>query len=212
MKNFYTQGELKKLSNEELMELTTFGGDENMFYYSDLDKVQASTDSSDGTPEYSFHFTDEKVIYTKDVETFNEVKLGKARYDMLSKSLEAHKSDEEMMQNFFERVTGMVQDKVQEMTEVNQGVQSNIDKNVKNMCSNATNEIQTLAQVAVETVKGLDANNQAVIDLMNKQIEKVTKKWGSKVDELKAFDIEAYNIKMKKVEDIILAFDKLLED
>lgn len=211
MKNFYTQAELKDISNEEMLELTTFGGEEKVFYYSDLDKVQSKI-TNDGEAEYSFHFRDDNVIFTKDIETFEEVSVGKARFDMLSKSLEAHKSDEEMMKNFYENVTMMVQNKVQEMTEVNQSTQENIRQNVQNMTTNATSEIQDFVQAGVETVKGLDSNNQSVIDLMNKQIEKVTKKWNGKVDELKAFDIEAYNIKMRKVEEIIKAFDKLLED
>ena len=126
--------------------------------------------------------------------------------------IDQNQADEKTMAEFFEKVTLMVQDRTQEMKEVNQGVQENIRQNVENMTSNATNEIQTFVATGVDTIKGLDSNNQSVIDLMTKKVKDTAKKWDGKVDELKAFDIEAYNIKMKKVEDIIKAFDKLLED
>jgi len=210
MKNFYTKEELKNISDDELLELTTFGRGDNIYYYSNLADVSFEEYSSE--KEYSFKLKDGSSIYTRDYNIYNSVITGKARFDLLTKSLEDNKSDEDKMNKFLENITSMVSDRVTNMEQRNDKSKDIIEDNIKNMTKNATNNIEKFVDMGTKIVSGLSSNNQSVIDLMTSKIEEVSTKWDGKVDELKMFDIEAYNIKMKKVEAIIKAFDKLLED
>ena len=64
MKNFYSTIELNKLSPKELLDLTSFGEDNN-YFYSELVKTEWSSKD-----EYIFRFKDQSVVYTQDVETY----------------------------------------------------------------------------------------------------------------------------------------------
>jgi len=173
MKMFYTQNELGKLSKGDLLELTTFGGGNDTYFYSELSKTQ----EQDG--EYSFHFNDGTVIYTQQKETYESVKLGKARFDLIMKSQESKKEQDEREQLFLDRANEMLAGTLEK---AGAGF-SRIENEAKSFRKNAETHLE------------------------------VTKtKWDSQLDTLKAFEVESFNIKMEKVDKIISAFEKLLED
>lgn len=184
MKMFYTKNELKDMGKDELLKLTTFGGGDNAYYYADLEKLQANGS------EYSFHFKDKTVIYTQQKETYDEVKLGKARYQLLTKTLEDNQEQDKREQVFFEEIRTMVASQVQNL-------------------STATTNLENNADIAIKTIGEKTAGQMKAI---TKRLDAVAGKWDDKMDDLKVFDVDAFNVKMRKVDKIIDAFDKLLED
>lgn len=183
MKMYYTQAELAKLSPEKILELTTFGGGESVYYYSDLDKLQ-----SHGT-EFSFHFKDKSVIYTQQEDTYNEVKVGKARFDLLGKSIEGNKEQDEREKAFYAELMEMVGTQIQNLT-------------------NATQNFETNADIAIKTV-GEQTGGQ--MQQITTRLNTVAERWDEQMNALNTFDVKAYNVKMTKIDKIIDAFDKLLE-
>jgi hypothetical protein len=174
MKMFYTQNELSKLTDSEILGLTSFEGGGETYFYSELKKLQKEEDGS-----FSFSFSDNSVIYTKNIDVYNRVKLGKARYDMLMKSMESKKEQDEREELFLERATEMITKMVEQ---TGSGIKR-IENEAKSFRTNA-----------------------------EKHLKVTEEKWNNQLDSLKEFDIKAYNIKMEKVDKIIEAFDKLLEE
>ena len=183
MKMYYSKSDLKNITQEELLKLTTFGGD-NSYYYADLERVQSAGD------EYSFHFKDNSVIYTQQKETFDEVKIGKARYNMLSKSLEENQDQERREQEFYVEMRSMLSKQMESIAYTN-----NI--NVTNTDS---------------LVKSVEKETKSLIKHIKLRLDETANMWEEQIELLSAFDVDAYNIKMAKVDKIINAFSELLED
>lgn len=182
MKLYYSKSDLKKITEKELLELTTFGED-NAYFYSDLDKIQ----KEDG--EFSFLFKDKTVIYTQSEETYKEIILGKSRFEMLSISLKENEDAENKANEFREEMRTVV---TNQMTEVH--------KTLKVLNTNIVISTQDLESRVQKSVKDNDS-----------KMDSLVREWKDKIERLEEFDTKSYNIKMVKLDKIIEAFDELLK-
>ena len=182
MKMFYTKSELKSLTGEELLELTTFGSDENSYFYSDLERIKKED------AEYSFHFKDGTTVFTQSEETFKEVKVGKARYELIYKSLEENKENKESQDEFYKNIVSMLSKQVKELHDSNKTFALNSEIAIK---ANGTK---------------LDSH----IDSMSQKLDATVVRWNDKIKLLEDFNTNTYNVKMKKLDKIIDAFSEIL--
>lgn len=182
MQMFYTAQELKKLSSKELLELTTFGNDENVYYFSDLDKVVKEGN------EYSFHFKDGSTAYTQKESTFEKVKVGKARYDMITKSIEQNEEQDQREKQFY----------------------ANIEKMVSAQIAYGKAAVDEERKAVSELVINLNESNVRTISSIDLKLEETAKRWQKQIDKLKEFDLNAYNAKMKDINKIIDSFKELM--
>ena len=81
MKMFYTQNELKNLTADQLLELTTFGNSDNIFYYNDVETVSLYEG------EMRILFKNKEELFTDSEETFENIK--NASEEELSKIVSA---------------------------------------------------------------------------------------------------------------------------
>ena len=183
MKMYYTKSELKSLTPEELLDLTTFGGEENTYYYADLEKVQ----KEEG--EYSFIFKDKTVIYTQEIDTFDKIALGKARFELVSASLKDNKEAEIREREFQEEIKNMIST---QMTAFDNSRKTN----------------NTNFELTIDSMKD---KYEKTIEALDKKMYSTQRVWTNKIKQLEDFDTEAYNIKMQKLDKIIKAFDELLK-
>jgi len=195
MKNYYTQEELKNISDEELLELSCFGGNDSTYYYSNIKNVAKTGE------EYSITFKDSSTIYTQNEKKYNEIVKNKARYDLLSKSLAVVEADNDRMDSFLEKVQTSVDEKLKVMLDKVLITQDIIKENVDNITANNINFI-----------KESNKESSDIISKISKSVDIQSKEWSTKLLELKDFDVNSYNLKMKKLEKIIDSFSELLEE
>jgi len=184
MKNIYTPEEINKLSTKELSELFSFVSESNSYFYSDLKQIKYSEG------EYSFHLVNNDVIYTQDKDTYESVKAGKIRFDLISKSLEQNSAELKMREDFFNQISTVVSDQVNYLNSMS----LDNTKRTNEVISNANTNISDL-------ITGIDS-----------KVNKMISTYESKMKEFEAFNTKTYEIKMKKVDAIIDAFGTLLED
>lgn len=184
MKNFYTADEINKLDKKELSELLSFGSESNSYFYSDLKQIKFSNG------EYSFHLNNNDIIYTQDEETYESVKAGKIRYDLLAKTLEQNKADLAMKEDFYNSISSFVSTQVQLIS--TQSIENTSRAN--NVVTQANKDIASLISDIAEKVNAMIS------------------KYESKMASFETFNTKTYEIKMKKVDAIIDAFGTLLED
>ena len=194
-KMFYTQNELKNITKEELLELTTFGGSTDTFYYVDVENVSIVDN------EMCISFKNGEKVFTDSQETFDDVKLGKARYELLAKSLEANKEQDNRENVFYAKTQTHFESLI---IDLNQRHDIQVKKLMEQNASQAESQRNT--------TKNLELTIESSIKKMEQMVETSAKNWDKKVKELDYFDTEAYEVKMKKVDNIISAFAKLLED
>lgn len=185
MKMFYTAKELSEVSEEELSELVSFEGAGTTYYYSNLDKVFTEDDE-----EFCIRFKDSTEIFTKDLEVFNRVRMGKSRFDLLTKSLEQNNQDKEAHGDFYKKVS---EDIKTEMANVH----SQIDTNRKNF----DNIVKYNKEKLNESMKEMEA-----------RVDITTQKMESAIKRLNDIDTEKFEKLITQVEKITEAFSELLED
>ena len=184
MKNFYTQTELAKLSPEELLELSSFEGAGNTYYYDNVDKVFTEDDE-----EFCIRFKDNDEIYTKDKAIFDKVKHGKARFDLISKSLQQAQDKENDHTAFYEQVKSDIQ---AEMKNVHEQVKIN-----RNNFDTAIKQNRDVLDTAISR--------------MESKVNAASDKLEERVSELNSVDLEKFNNLMKQIETITDAFGDLLK-
>jgi DNA repair exonuclease SbcCD nuclease subunit len=188
MKNFYTAKELQKISDEDLLKLTSFDGAGETYFYSDIQIIQEFSGQEDG--EFCFKLGNGEEIFTKNAELINDIKVGKARYDLLSKSLETINEEKEANANFREEIRQTIRD---EMGYVHQEIQTNRTNFDLGIQSNGKKINEALTSMEV-------------------MIEKSAKSWDNKMDTLKKVDTKKFDTMMKQMETLTVAFSQLLED
>jgi len=184
MKAFYNEAELSKISDEELIQLVSFEGAGTTYYYSNLDKVFTEDDE-----EFCIRFKDGTEIFTKDVKVFNNVKFGKSRFDLMGIMLKDKEVAAEKLDSVY--------------------------KSLINESNKQTNNVISIAE-------NIKQENTAMIDSLQKQNEKllltlagtlndVTEKWNKKLEQVDNFNSKDFKDRMKKIDQITVAFSELLE-
>ena len=198
-KMFYSQEDLENISKDELLSLTTFGPN-NEYFYSDLQSV----DNVNG--EFIFRFkSDTEEIYTQDAETFENVKAGKMRFDIIMKSLENSNDEFKIKDEFYTDVKANVAEELISVKENllfnSENIKSNAINNITSIRDEVAGAIQAMQKDNAEAIKKIKGDSTTAIESVAKAVEKVNN-----------IDIEAFNIRMEKIDKIINAFDALLED
>ena len=175
---FYTVKELQQLSGEEILELSSFEGEGTTYYYSEIEKIN---NESDG--EYSITFRGGEEIFTKNPELIKEIRINKARFDLITKSLEQVQKEKDDYIEFYENVKSDIQEEMQ-----------NVHRNIR---TNRTN---------------FDIMIKNVQKTLEEKITSSTNKMDVKVKELNAIDIDKFNTLIQKVNLITEAFSELLEE
>jgi len=183
LKNFYTAKELSKLSDKELIDLTSFEGAGETYFYSDIQIVQ----EIDG--EFCFKTGSGEEIYTKNAELIDEIKLGKARYDLLEKSLNRVNDEKDSNKAFQEEMRQMIRE---ELTHIHQQVETN----------------RTNFDLGIQN-NGKKINE--ALTNMETMIEKAATSWDNKMDTLNKVDTQKFDAMMKQMETITKAFSELLK-
>jgi hypothetical protein len=183
MKNFYTAKELGKLSDEDLIKLTSFAGAGETYFYSDIQIVQETNG------EFCFKLGNGEEIYTKNVELIEEIKLGKARYDLMAKSLENVNHEKTQNESFRDEMRELIRD---EMTYIHGEVQTNRTNFDMGIQSNG------------KTI------NEALTN-MEMMMEKAAKSWDNKMKTLDTVNTDKFEKMMKKMEKITDSFSELLK-
>jgi len=177
-KMFYTVKELQQLSSEEIIELTSFNnGGEAVFYYSEIERIN---DDIDG--EYIIIFKSGEAFFTENLDIIKTIKFNKARFDLLTKSLEQVQKEKDDHIEFYDTIKSDISD---EMLRVHNTIQIN-RKNFDIMIKSLQ---KTLEEKITNSINKMDYH----------------------VKELNAVDIDKFNTLMKKIELITEAFSELLE-
>ena len=184
MKAFYTKEELGKLSEKELSDLTSFLGENTVYYYKDISRI--TSDES----EFCIFFNDGEEIYTQNEELISSIKFGKNRYDLLTKSLEQNEKDAEVREEFYKSVQ---EDVKEQMLEVHSQV--NIQKQNFDLM-----------------VKAIEKQTNDDIAKLGNTVEKTLKSWTKKIDTLNTVDVDKFDKMMTQMESITSAFSELLKD
>ena len=184
MKAFYTKKELEKMTEDELLSITSFSGGNNVYYYENITKLSM-------TPkEFVISFKSGEEVYTQSKEVFDSIKMGKARYDVLMKSLEEVQREQEIREEFMREIKSEISSQMSE-------VHSQINTNRQNF-ENMTKYIQE------QTNKDIKSLSKTVSDTMEK--------WNSKLDTLNSVDVDKFEKMMKQMETIADAFEILMKD
>ena len=184
MKNFYTAVELGKLSDEELIKLTSFEGAGETFFYSNIQVV------GEDNGEFCFKLKNGEEIFTKNANLIREIKHGKARYDLLAKSLENMNTEKDSHKSFQNEMKQMLRDELQ-----------HINKQVETNRTNFDLGIQSNGKKINEALTSMET-----------MIEKAATSWDNKIDTLKKVDTRRLDKMMLQMETITKAFGQLLED
>jgi len=177
MKMFYTVKELQALSGEEILELSSFKGEGTTYYYSEIEKINNESDE-----EYSIVFRGGEEIFTKNKELIKEIRINKARFDLMTKSLEQVQKEKDTHKEFYDNVKSDISEEMQNVHKTIQTNRTNFDIMIKNVQ-------KTLEEKITSSANKMDA----------------------KVKELNSIDIDKFNTLMQKVDLITEAFSELLE-
>lgn len=184
MKNYYTKEEIDNLTNDELVKLMTFGPN-NEFFYSEIstmivDDMLYIITLKDGSE------IEASIDEPQSAEKFNNIKLGKVRYDLISKTLNEVTEEKEMREELFKDIKEELNDMVNKVKEENKESIENIAMSSKIMLNNLKTMTDNLTDSAT------DMSDQAI-------------------DKLKSIDSDLFKDKMKKVDKIVDAFSDLLK-
>lgn len=194
LKNFYSVKELSKLSSEEILELSSFDGQGTTYYYSEIEKITNESDE-----EYSIKFRDGEEIFTKNAELIEEIRIGKARFDLITKSLEHVQKEEDEHTEFYEKVKS---DILEEMQNVHTQVQTNR--------TNFDTAIKQNRDVLDNAISGIQNDIEKSIKVMESKISKSSEALDKKVKKLNDVDTEKFSELMKQMETITQAFNTLM--
>ena len=161
-KMFYTKEELSKISKDELTQLTTFGPN-NEFFYSELVSIE---NVSKGTEEFKFVFRDGEVIFTQEVKTFNDVKTGKMRYDLITKSAENAEQEIKIKDEFYHEIAGHVSTVVQNMEKDN-------DTSLKNVVASHESSLKDLKDEMKSAMKKVKGDSETSLDIVDRAAKKI---------------------------------------
>ena len=177
MKMFYTVKELQELSGEEILELSSFEGEGTTYYYSEIEKINSESDE-----EYSITFRGGEEIFTRNPKLIKKIRINKARFDLMAKSLEQVQKEKDDHKEFYENIKSDISEEMQNVHNIIQTNRTNFNIMIKN-----------------------------VQKTLEEKIASSTNKMDTKVKELNAIDIDKFNTLMQKVDLITEAFSELLE-
>jgi len=182
LKNFYTATELSKLSPEELMEISSFKGGDETFFYRDITSIR----EEDG--EFCIVINGEE-IFAKDAELIERIKVGKARYDLLEQSIKKSNEEAEANESFRNEIRSMIST---EMENIHSQVQTN----------------RTNFDLGISANEKI-LNDK--LSKMEEMIEKAARSWDNKMDTLNKVDTKKFDAMMTQMETITKAFGELLK-
>lgn len=198
MKAFYTKEELKVLSKEELIELTHFEGENGLYNYGNVSR----TGEEDGVFFISYIIDGiTKKIYTDSEEKYVEVVAGKARYDLISSSLE----DIDEVKKEREELKDYINNTINSEMAILKNNRIKQEKEIKNLIEQAKKETQS-------TIKYIESVVQNVDQRLIASIDNVDKKLSAKIDSFDELDAEKIKDNLDKMDKIISSFDELMED
>ena len=184
MKNFYTAKELGNLTPEELEQITSFRGEDTNYYYSEISKISEEGD------EFCIVFNDGEEIYTKNIELIGKIKNGKARYDLIAKTLERQNIEQDEHRAFYEQVQSDIAEQMQEMHQQVNIQKQNFELMVESIQKKTNNDIAKLGNTVASTLES----------------------WNKRIDSLNSVDTKKFDKMMSQMEKITSAFSTLLED
>jgi len=171
MKMMFTAKEIEQLSTEEKLGLTSFG--ENYeFFYEDISNFVVEGNI------YKIIFKSGSVLTTEDKSIFNNVQLGKTRFNLLSKTFNDNKESADTEQIFYSRMA------------------TNIDTLYRRLEDENTRRLDVIEKKA-----------HTVLNKIKSDIITPTEELKSIINSIK---LEEYKEKMKKLDNILSAFDSLL--
>lgn len=176
MKMYYTVDELRNISKDELIELTTFGPN-NEYFYSELTSLLKEEN------EYSFIFKNGETIFTQSEDTYNNAKIGKMRYNLITQSSENVQKETKIREQFLKDTQDFVVSQI----------------NIFNT------EMTKQSSVIVD-------NNKSYLDNLKKETFNTIKNIEDTNNNLKQINIKDFEDKMKKLDKIIDTFGELLKD
>lgn len=186
-KMFYTLDDLRNISQEELIELTTFGP-KNEYFYSELISIEDQGD------EFVILFRNGEKIYTQSTETVESTRIGKMRFDLIMKSAENAQHELDIQENFYTSIQSEISTSISKM-------ESDMLLKLNEVTDHFKKSVDATNDEHKQTIKKIKGDSESALDLVESAAKKIT-----------AVDIAAFEEKMKKLDKILDAFGSLLEE
>jgi len=153
---------MKRYTDKEVIELTSFKGGDETFYYKD---IKTTTQNKD---DFSFVLMSGEVIYTKSKDLINKIKAGKARYDLTISSLEQQNKDKEEIREFKNEIKSILNEQMKEVDNKLKSDREELHKTISIIKSSLNSTIEDMNS-EVQKLNKID------IDRFTKTLDKMDK-------------------------------------